>query len=156
MTLMDIAANVGTVRCENCGASNAVADNQPLLRCEYCKSILLVERTVRTGSELRTNLTICSRPIQSVFDAPANYLHDGHAYGGRLYVTRSELVFVPHAFNFTTGYRLVFPFTDLRDMQKINHLFVVRKLLLVQRDGHHAEFVVWHRDAVIDAVRKHL
>jgi len=147
---------MATLRCASCGASIAIEGVQSLIRCEYCKSVSLVDRIADQTGDLRSNLALRSRRIDPIFESAANYLHDDTADGGRLYVTRSEFVFVPHAFNLTSGYRLVIPFSDLCDIQKVNQLVFMRKLVLVLRDGQCVEFVVWHRDKIIDAVRKHL
>lgn len=146
-----------TLKCASCGANDLVAQGQSLMRRSYCRTVVLVEGApLQKAGSLKENLGARTRQIETLMKRAANYLHDGVSDGGFLHVTRSELVFIPHAFNVTSGYRLVFPYAELDDMRKINHFFVVRQLILYLKDGSEAAFVMWGRDKLIETVRKQL
>ena len=79
------------------------------------------------------------------------------ADGGYLIVTNTEVIFVPHAFNFTSYYRLVFPFEEISDIRKENKYFgIFRKLILIMKDSSETTFVVWNRDDIIKRVKNSL
>ena len=146
-----------TLKCASCGANDFVAQGQSLMKCSYCRTVMLVEGApLQKGSSLKENLEISTRKIETLMRKAANYQHDGVSDGGFLHVTRSELVFIPHAFNVTSGYRLVFPYKELSDIKKVNILFVVRHLVLSLTDGSEATFVMWGRDKLIETVRHQL
>jgi hypothetical protein len=107
--------------------------------------------------QLRENLSRNTRKIEPILSKKANYWNGNLAEGGKLHVTKAELVFVPHAFNFNSGYRLVFPFETIANLQKENSMLgLVRELHIHTKDGQVASFVVWGQDQVINCVANQL
>ena len=98
------------LECGSCGASSMAPQRQTLWKYEYCDAVTIFDGIeADPTSESKENIARRTRKIDSVLKKKANYLHDGISDGGHLHVTRSEIVFVPHAFNINSGYRLVFP-----------------------------------------------
>ena len=146
-----------TLKCANCGANDLVAQGQSLMKCSYCNSVILVEgNPSQSIGVLKENLVLHTRKIETIFKRLATYVHDGIRDGGHLHVTRSEIVFVPHALNIISGYRLVFPYSELRDIRKVTLYLVVRQLVITSASGDEDVFIVWGRDKFIEAVRRQL
>lgn len=129
---------------------------QTLWKCEYCNTVTIIDGIeADPTAELKENIAKRTRKIESVLQKKANYMHDGVSDGGNLHVTRSEIVFVPHRFNINSGYRLVFPLHEIKDIRKENSLLgIIRELIVEMKDSSQATFVVWGRDGVIDCVNK--
>lgn len=144
------------LECSSCGASSMAPQRQTLWKCEYCDAVTIVDGIESDPtSELKENIAKRTRKIESVLKKKANYLHDGISDGGHLHVTRSEIVFIPHAFNITSGYRLVFPILEIKDIRKENALMgLIRQLIIEMKDSSEAAFIVWGRDEVIDCIQK--
>ena len=146
-----------TLKCASCGANEFVAQGQALMKCSYCRTVLLVEGyPLQKENSLKENLASRTRKIETLFKKAANYQHRSISDGGFLHVTRSELVFIPHKLNVTSDYRLVFPYSEIRDIRKVTTLFIIRELIVSLTDGSESSFIVWGRDRLIEAIHRQL
>jgi hypothetical protein len=146
------------VECESCGASSFVAVGNSLLKCEYCGTASIVDGLEESPThELRDTLARRTRKIETVLKKGASYMYDGVSDGGWLHVTKQELVFLPHRFNLNSGYRLVFPFAQMRDIRKHDAWLGLSKQLIVEmKDAEQATFLTWGRDATIACIEKQI
>jgi hypothetical protein len=146
------------LECVSCGASSFSSARNALLKCEYCGTVSIVQGIHEPSTdELKAKLTERTRSIDTVLKKAANYLYKGVSDGGWLHVTKRELVFVPHMLNLNTGYRLVFPFSETRDVRKRSAWAgLSRQLIVAMKDGSESAFVIWGRDEVIECIRSQL
>ena len=153
-----MAVQQTNLKCCSCGSTSFIQTTQSLFKCEYCSSISIIDGLPdNPKKELKEHLLRETRKIETIFKKAANYMHDGISDGGRIHLTKRELVFIPHAFNLNTGYKLVFPFQEIRDMRKRNAwLGLSRQLIIESSDGSESTFIVWGRDEVINMVSKQL
>jgi hypothetical protein len=129
-----------------------------LFKCKFCGTVTIVgsDKADPTAA-LRENLNSRTRVIETILKRPANYNYDGISDGGMFHVTKSELVFVPHAFNVNTGYRLVFPYHEISDIRRHNAwLGLMRQLVVITKQGERVAFVMWGRGRVLDCVRQQI
>lgn len=143
------------LECGSCGAASMAPKRQTLWKCEYCGAVTIFDGIeADPTADLKENIAKRTRKIESVLTKKANYLHDGISDGGNLHVTRSEIVFVPHAFNINSGYRLVFPFSEMKDIRKENAMLgLSRQLVVEMKDSSGAAFIVWGRDEIIKCIQ---
>jgi len=146
------------LECGSCGAPILFSGRQSLMKCEYCGTVTIVDGLdAASTDELKENLAQRTRKIETILKKAANYLYEGVSDGGWLHVTNQELVFLPHIFNLNSGYRLVFPIKDMRDIRKHEAWLGLSKQLIVQmKDLKQAAFVTWGRDAIIECVQRQI
>ena len=157
------------LECCSCGASSLAPEKKTLWKCDYCGSISIFDGLPEISTnELLLLQSSKTRKIEPVLKKAANFIYPNARFpfwaksiedyrqiadGGHLIVTNTEIVFVPHAFNLTPVYRLVFPLDELSDIRKENKFFGLgRKLILVMKDSSESTFVCWGRDEVINRV----
>ena len=149
---LSVAGNL-KLECGSCGAASMAPDGQSLWKCQYCGTVTIIDGIdADPTSELKENIASRTRKIESVLSKPANNNTGAISDGGRLHVTRNEIVFVPHAFNFNSNYRLVFPYKDIKNIWKKSHLGIIRYLFVETKDSKLYKFIVWNQDAVINCV----
>jgi hypothetical protein len=146
------------LECGSCGAADLAPARQTLWKCNYCEVITIFDGIeIETVSELKENLSKRTRKIESILRKAANYENRMTADGGWLHITKNELVFVPHAFNIQNDYKLVFPFNEIRDVRRVNQLFGIKRLLVVEtKDSSQYSFVVWCRGVILDCIQQSL
>jgi len=143
------------LECGSCGAASMAPEGQSLWKCKYCDTVTIIDVIeADPQAELRQNLSTRTRKIESVLSKAANNNSGPTSDGGRLHVTKNEVVFVPHKFNFESNYRLVFPFKDIKNILKKSYFGLIRYLFIQTKDSRTYKFVVWNQDEVINCVHR--
>lgn len=84
----------------------------------------------------------------------ANLFRGKEAVGGHLHFAESAMTFKSHAFNIQTGDTTIL-YTDIADIQKRNTLgFVPNGMSVILKNGMKYNFVIWHRNEVIDFIKE--
>jgi DNA-directed RNA polymerase subunit RPC12/RpoP len=147
-----------TLKCSQCGGQLDITDDRELFKCVYCQTIVLIRRrepqrqgsaraTGRQAIEARTELIV---PI--VEKACSYWVNPFMNHGGKLSLTSSDVIFVPHRFNFVRRYRLITPIADIRRVWKSG--IVSRNMNIETRDGRVSKYLMWWRDEFMDPLQR--
>lgn len=144
------------LECGSCGAASLAPERQSLWKCNYCATVTIFDGVdIDPNSELKENLARRTRKIESILRKAANFENHGISDGGWLHVTKKEIVFVPHALNFDSSYKLVFSFNEIKNVRRDNAFFGIKRLLVIEtKDSSRYDFVVWGRGAILDCIQK--
>lgn len=141
------------LECGSCGAASMSPDGRSLWKCQYCSTVTIIDGIeADPNAELRENIARRTRKIESILRKPANNNTGNISDGGHLHLTKNEIVFVPHMFNFDSNYRLVFPLNDIKNISKKSYFGLIRYLFVQTKDSKTYKFVVWNQDAFINGV----
>ena len=135
-----------TLSCASCGGKLEITDDAELFKCEYCSNIVLIRRKIHLVTTALSPQPIQKVEAQSeeiipVMKKAANYWVSKMVnHGGHVLLTETDVVFVPHRFNFVKMYRMVIPISDIVRVWKSGA--VAKNVNIETRDGKIAKFVM--------------
>ncbi|MBL8683183.1 MAG: hypothetical protein JNK05_28705 [Myxococcales bacterium] len=138
------------LKCVNCGGSLETTPTADILRCQYCKQLMLLHRQAAP--------TIAPVPSALVArqEVSANCLRPGDALnwqGGTLYVAPEGLAFVPHSFNFGTLERAVVFYPQIMGVTLDTGL-ISDDVVVTLRDGQTWSYRVRKGKELVEAIQQ--
>jgi DNA-directed RNA polymerase subunit RPC12/RpoP len=142
-----------TLSCAACGGILQITDDAELFKCKYCSNIVLIRRKIHVLTEAQSHKPVSKVEAQSekivpVMNRAANYwVNSFITHGGQVILTETDVVFIPHSFNFSNMYRVVIPLSDIVRVWKTGTLS--KTLNIETLDSKISKFVMWGRDEFI-------
>ncbi len=142
--------------CPNCGAPLTADINNGAIICQYCTSVIAI--SVPSANENNTTdhnfgqgVKFLLRKVQPELTFAANY-QEGliNMQGGHLWITKDEVVFKPHRFNFGNLAKKYIRIQDVAGYTKGLLTF----FSIWTKDGSEMSLVVWNKNEIIQEVEK--
>lgn len=137
--------------CPNCGAPIEIDQNAQAFICKYCSSIVaVVSREPNQIEAEKTNMPIL-RKIEPELRYQANHqVSASNAQGGHIWITKDEVVFKPHVFNWGPLDKRYIRIQDVVGYKKgaFTHMSIFTK------SGYEMDIVVWKKDEIINEIEK--
>ena len=135
-----------------------ITDDAELFKCKYCGNIILIRRKVHTVTESQSPESGRQIEAQSEMIVPVVKKSAGYwvskviTHGGHLILTETDVVFIPHQFNFVKVYRVVLPISGIVRVWKSG----LNNLNIGTRDAKLNRFVIWGRDEFIHQLERRM
>ena len=146
MEILNVNSN-----CPNCGAPIEIDQDAQAFICKYCSSVVaVIPRTPSQIEESKTELPIL-RKVEPELKYQANHQVSAlNAQGGRLWITKDEVVFKPHALNVGPLGKRYIRIQDVVGYKKgaLTHMSIFTK------SGYEMDIVVWKKDEIINEIEK--
>jgi len=138
--------------CPHCGAPLTSEIVSGGLLCQYCKSVIAIEIEVPTPAESTfTENRIHLREVKPELTFQANFKESKlNAQGGHLWITKDEVVFKPHAFNFGNLGKKYIRIADVAGYKK----GFLTNFSIFTKDGYEMKLVVYSKDTIINAIEQ--
>lgn len=142
--------------CPHCGAPLTSEITSGGLLCQYCKSVIAIETEKFSDVETHTggnfvDTRIHLREVTPELTFPANFKENAfNAQGGHLWITRDEVVFKPHVFNFGNLGKKYIRIADVAGYKK----GFLTNFSIFTTDGFEMKLVINHKDTVINAIEE--
>ncbi len=156
---------MGNVReignCPNCGAPLTADISNGGIICQYCKSVIAIEVAPAANlnnpgvnmpvDDLGQGIQFHLRKVEPELKYMANFKESAvNAQGGMLWITKDEVVFKPHMFNFGN---LGKKYIRIQDVAGYSKGFLT-SFSIWTKDGSEMGLVVWKKDEIIREVEK--
>lgn len=137
--------------CPNCGAQLTVDAKTNALICQYCSSIIAVSIKSKAEQIDEQEQDVTLKIIRPELKYMANYYIDTYnAQGGHLWITKDEVVFKPHRFNFgDLGKRYI----RIQNIAGYTKGFFT-DFSIWTRNGDEMPLVVWKKNEIIRELEK--
>lgn len=139
--------------CPNCGAPLSADITNGAIICQYCKSVIAI--SIPSAAECGTpaqdpgqGIRFLLREVQPELKYLANF--SANYQGGHLWITKDEVVFKPHFFNFGS---LDKKYIRIQDVAGYSKGFLT-KFSIWTKDGSEMGLVSWKKGEIINEVEK--
>lgn len=135
--------------CPHCGAPLTVDISTGALICQYCKSIIAVSTEPRV-EDMGHGVRFILRTVEPELEYGANFNDGISAQGGKLWITREEVVFKPHKFNLGN---LGKKYIRIQDVAGYSKGFLTL-FSIWTKNGDEMPLVVWKKNEIIQEIEK--
>lgn len=147
--------------CPNCGAPLTADISNGGIVCQYCKSVIAISVAPAVDSNnpgvnasvdnLGQGIRFLLRTVQPELTYQANFNENSfNSQGGHLWITKDEVVFKPHSFNFGN---LDKKYIRIQDVAGYTKGFLT-SFSIWTKDGSEMSLVVWKKNEIIREVEK--
>lgn len=137
--------------CPNCGAPVEIDNEAQVFVCKYCSSVVAVVSPKTTSVDTNQPPLPTLRKVEPELKYQANHqVSVLNAQGGHLWITKDEIVFKPHSFNFGPLGKRYIRIQDVVGYKKgaLTHMSIFTK------SGYEMDVVVWKKDEIINEIEK--
>lgn len=134
--------------CPNCGAPVDFEQDSQAFICKYCSSVIaIIPQTISQTNSEENNQPVL-RKVEPEIRHLANHVLGIYSQGGHLWITKDEVVFKPHLFNFgPLGKRYI----RIQDVVGYEKGFLTN-MTIYTKNGYQMNLVVWKKDEIINEI----
>lgn len=138
------------LKCVNCGGSLETTPTADILRCQYCKQLMLLHRQAAPTIAPIPSALVAQQEIAANCQRPGDSLN---WQGGTLYVAPEGIAFVPHSFNFGPLERAVVFYSQIMGVT-VDTGLISDDVVVTLRDGQKWSYRVRKGQELVDTMQR--
>ena len=137
-----------TSNCPNCGAPVDYEQDSHAFICKYCSSVIAIIPPSTSQTDAGEAKQSVLRKVEPEIEYKANHNIGSNSQGGKLWITKDEVVFKPHSLNFgPLGKRYI----RIQDIVGYEKGFLTN-MTIYTKNGYQMDLVVWKKDEIISEI----